>query len=78
MLTVAGQKALTQLATRVLADKLVPAEILALIPPHIPVYIARKFPGNAEAAQNELMEMAVEAARRGDTVVRVSDIAFRV
>lgn len=77
MLTVAARKALTELGTRVLSDKLVPQEILALIPSHIPRYIAKKFPGNAEEAQNELMEMAVEAARRGETVVRVSMLFYR-
>jgi len=73
MLTVAAHKALTSLGTLILSDKLVPAEILALIPPHIPLYIAKKFPGNSEGAQNELMEMAVAAAKRGETVVRVCD-----
>lgn len=72
MLTIAAHKALTSLATRVLSDKLVPSEILALIPKHIPVYIAKKYPGNSEGAQNELMEMAVEGARKGEIVVRVS------
>lgn len=72
MLTVAARKALTDLGTRVLSDKLVPAEVLALIPPHVPLYIAKKYPGNSEGAQNELMEMAVEGARRGETIVRVS------
>lgn len=72
MLTVAARRALTELATRVLTDKLVPAEILALIPPHIPLYIAKKFPGNAEGAQKELLELAIEGARNGEIVVRVS------
>lgn len=72
MLTVAARKALTELGTRVLSDKLVPSEVLALIPPHVPLYIAKKYPGNSEGAQNELMEMAVEGALKGETVVRVS------
>ncbi|KAF8323693.1 hypothetical protein DL93DRAFT_2127684 [Clavulina sp. PMI_390] len=71
MLTVAAHKALTKLATRVLSDKLVPPEVLALIPPHIPLYIAKKYPGNSEGAQNELMEMALEGAKKGETVVRL-------
>ena len=72
LLTVATHAALTKHAQLVLSDKLVPAAVLALIPPGVEVRIARKFPGNADGAQNELMEAAVEAARRGLTVVRVS------
>jgi uroporphyrin-III C-methyltransferase len=67
----AAYKALTEQATLVLSDKLVPSEVLDLIPKSTPLYIAKKFPGNAEGAQNELMEMAVEAARRGEVVVRL-------
>jgi uroporphyrin-III C-methyltransferase len=73
MLTVAARKALTELATHVLSDKLVPAEILALIPPHVPLTIAKKYPGNAERAQAELMQEALEGAGRGEIVVRVSN-----
>ena len=51
---------------------LVPAAVLALIPTGVQIRIAKKFPGNAEGAQNEMMEAAVEAARRGLTVVRAS------
>ena len=72
LLTVAAYHILTKQATLVLSDKLVPAPVLALIPSHVPVKIAKKFPGNAEGAQNELMTEAVEAARRGEVVVRVS------
>ncbi|KAJ7729099.1 uroporphyrin-III C-methyltransferase [Mycena maculata] len=71
LLTLATHTALTQLADLVLSDKLVPAAVLALIPPTVQVRIAKKFPGNAEGAQNEMMEAAVEAARRGLTVVRL-------
>jgi uroporphyrin-III C-methyltransferase len=60
-----------------LSDKLVPAAVLALIPQEVEVRIARKFPGNAEGAQNEMMEAAIEAARRGMTVVRVSSLKTR-
>ena len=45
--------------------------ILEVIPSHVQVQIARKFPGNADGTQIELQEAAVEAARRGLTVVRV-------
>lgn len=71
LLTVAAHELLTRRATCVLSDKLVPASILALIPPHIPLVIAKKFPGNAEGAQSELMELGLEAAQRGETVVRL-------
>lgn len=34
--------------------------------------IAKKYPGNADAAQDELMRLALEGVRRGEVVVRVS------
>ncbi|KAK2459552.1 hypothetical protein APHAL10511_008431 [Amanita phalloides] len=71
LLTVAAQNALENMADLVLSDKLVPDAVLALIPSHAELRIARKFPGNADGAQNELMEMAIEAAMRGLTVVRL-------
>lgn len=71
LLTIATRDALTKHAHLVLSDKLVPAAVLDLIPPHVKVQIARKFPGNAEGAQKEMQEAAVEAAERGLTVVRV-------
>lgn len=72
LLTVATRDILTKHADLVLSDKLVPEAVLAVIPKQIEVQIARKFPGNAEGAQQEIMETAVDAARRGLTVVRVS------
>ncbi|KAE9405761.1 tetrapyrrole methylase [Gymnopus androsaceus JB14] len=71
LLTLAAHRALTQLADIVLADKLVPAAVLALIPSRVEVVIARKFPGNADRAQTEMMERAVKEARRGRCVVRL-------
>ncbi len=71
LLTQATHSALTKLADLVLSDKLVPDAVLALIPSGVEVRIAKKFPGNADGAQNEMMEAAVEAARKGLTVVRV-------
>ncbi|KDQ18262.1 hypothetical protein BOTBODRAFT_104689 [Botryobasidium botryosum FD-172 SS1] len=71
LLTRAAHTALTSLATLVLSDKLVPAEVLALIPPHVPLHIAKKFPGNADGAQNELMDMALEGLKKGEVVVRL-------
>lgn len=56
-----------------LSDKLVPSPILALIPSdrQSSIVIARKFPGNAEHAQDELMRLALEGARAGQTVLRM-------
>lgn len=71
LLTLATHAALTQLADLVLADKLVPAAVLALIPSHTPVKIARKFPGNADGAQEEMMREAADAVAKGLCVVRV-------
>ncbi|KAI0399488.1 uroporphyrin-III C-methyltransferase [Xylaria palmicola] len=70
LLTRATYKAI-QNADLILADKLVPAGVLDLIPRRTPVQIARKFPGNADAAQNELQEMAIAAVREGKTVLRL-------
>ncbi|KAF9237098.1 uroporphyrin-III C-methyltransferase [Melanogaster broomeanus] len=70
-LTLATHSALTKHADLVLSDKLVPAAVLDLVPPHVEVRIARKFPGNADGAQVEMMEAAVDAANRGLTVVRL-------
>jgi uroporphyrin-III C-methyltransferase len=71
LLTVATRDILMKQADLVLTDKLVPEAVLAIIPKQIEVQIARKFPGNAEGAQQEIMEIAVDAASRGLTVVRV-------
>lgn len=37
--------------------------------------IARKFPGNADRAQEELMHAALEGAQRGKVVVRVRHLS---
>ncbi|RXW23086.1 hypothetical protein EST38_g2765 [Candolleomyces aberdarensis] len=71
LLTQATHTILTRLADLVLSDKLVPDAVLALIPKSVEVRIAKKFPGNAEGAQMEMMEAAIEAANRGLTVVRL-------
>ncbi|KAL7955867.1 tetrapyrrole methylase [Trichoderma compactum] len=60
-----------QSADLILADKLVPSGVLDLIPRRTPVEIARKFPGNAEQAQDELLAAALAAARAGRTVLRL-------
>ncbi|KAI1270827.1 tetrapyrrole methylase [Xylaria sp. FL0933] len=70
LLTRATYKAIKS-ADIILADKLVPAGVLDLIPRRTPVQIARKFPGNADAAQNELQEMAMAGVREGKVVLRL-------
>ncbi|KAI5467795.1 tetrapyrrole methylase [Mariannaea sp. PMI_226] len=70
LLTQATHKAIKS-ADLILADKLVPAGVLDLIPRRTPVQIARKFPGNAERAQEELLEMAIAGVREGKTVLRL-------
>lgn len=60
-----------QHADFVLADKLVPAGVLELIPRRTPVHIARKFPGNADAAQEELLRLGLGALVQGKTVLRL-------
>ncbi|KAK0387768.1 hypothetical protein NLU13_4013 [Sarocladium strictum] len=70
LLTLATHSAI-QTADLILADKLVPAPILDLIPRRTPVQIARKFPGNADAAQEELHVTALAAVREGKTVLRL-------
>ncbi|KAF3284750.1 hypothetical protein TWF970_011035 [Orbilia oligospora] len=70
LLTKASLDALLS-ADLILADKLVPSQILALVPRRSTLFIARKFPGNAEAAQLELLEKGLEAIQRGQKVVRL-------
>ncbi|KEF57905.1 uroporphyrin-III C-methyltransferase/precorrin-2 dehydrogenase/sirohydrochlorin ferrochelatase [Exophiala aquamarina CBS 119918] len=70
LLTIATQTAI-QNAHFILADKLVPAEILALIPRRTSVHIARKFPGNADAAQEELLRLGLDAMKEGKDVLRL-------
>ncbi|KAK4125201.1 uroporphyrin-III C-methyltransferase [Parathielavia appendiculata] len=70
LLTRATYKAI-QTADLILADKLVPAGVLDLIPRRTPVSIARKFPGNADRAQEELLEQALDGVRAGRTVLRL-------
>lgn len=60
-----------QSADLILSDKLVPAPVLELIPRRTEVQIARKFPGNADRAQEELLEMGISALRAGKRVLRL-------
>merc|ERR1711964_524527 len=55
----------------ILADKLVPSGVLDLIPRRTPVHIARKFPGNAELAQQELLSLGLAGLQAGKTVLRL-------
>ena len=70
LLTTATLKAIRS-ADLILADKLVPAPVLELVPRRTPVQIARKFPGNADNAQDELHQMGLEALKEGKTVLRL-------
>ncbi|KAJ8608172.1 hypothetical protein MRB53_039770 [Persea americana] len=76
LLTIAAHNALKS-ADLILADKLVPSAILALIPASKNLIIAKKFPGNAENAQTELQQLALDflltstQERRPGTVVRL-------
>lgn len=70
LLTMATHQAI-QTASVILADKLVPEPVLNLIPRRKPVHIARKFPGNADAAQEELLQLGLEALQKGHTVLRL-------
>lgn len=68
LLTLAAHRAIEE-ADLVLADKIVPAEVVALV--KCDLKIARKFPGNADAAQEEFNEMALKAIKQGKKVVRL-------
>ncbi|KAK1062685.1 uroporphyrin-III C-methyltransferase [Friedmanniomyces endolithicus] len=70
LLTTATLKAIRS-ADLILADKLVPAPVLELVPRRTPIQIARKFPGNADAAQDELHRLGLEALHEGKTVLRL-------
>lgn len=70
LLTRAAHKAILS-ADLILADKLVPSPILDLVPRRATVHIARKFPGNADKAQEELLELGLEGLKAGKVVVRI-------
>lgn len=55
----------------ILADKLVPQPIMDLIPTETETFIARKFPGNAERAQEELLQKTLAALEEGKKVIRL-------
>lgn len=70
LLTRAAHKAILS-ADVVLADKLVPGPILDLVPRRATVHIAKKFPGNADKAQEELLSLGLEGLKAGSVVVRI-------
>ncbi|KAG9242912.1 tetrapyrrole methylase [Calycina marina] len=70
LLTRAIHKAILA-ADIILADKLVPSGVLNLIPRRTPVHIARKFPGNAERAQEELLSLGLSGLKKGQIVLRL-------
>ncbi|GJJ13183.1 hypothetical protein Clacol_007434 [Clathrus columnatus] len=72
LLTLATSKVL-QTADLVLSDKLVPEAVLNTIPKTVELRIARKFPGNADKAQEELMHIGLEAAKQGKVVLKQGD-----
>ena len=70
LLTMAAHRAILS-ADLVLADKLVPAAVMDLIPRRALVHIARKYPGNADRAQEELLELGLKGIYEGKTVIRL-------
>lgn len=70
LLTRATHRAIKQ-ADLILADKLVPSGVLDLIPRRTEVHIARKFPGNADKAQEEFLKMGLAGLRAGRHVLRL-------
>jgi uroporphyrin-III C-methyltransferase len=70
LLTRATHKAILT-ADIILADKLVPSGVLDLIPRRTPVHIARKFPGNAVLAQEELLSLGLAGLKAGKSVLRL-------
>lgn len=70
LLTVAALKAITE-ADVILSDKLVPEAVLAQIPRTTPIHIAKKFPGNAERAQQEFLDLGSKYMAEGKHVVRL-------
>ncbi|KAJ1951133.1 uroporphyrin-III C-methyltransferase [Linderina macrospora] len=68
LLTVRAHRALKE-ADIVLADKLIPEAVLGLI--ECEIYTARKFPGAATEAQEDLYRRGVEELGKGKNVVRL-------
>lgn len=66
-------KAVNEILTAdfILTDKLVPAQVLDLIPKKTPIFVAKKYPGNAEQAQQELLEIGLSKLSQGLKVIRL-------
>ncbi|CAH6721303.1 uroporphyrinogen-III C-methyltransferase [[Candida] jaroonii] len=66
-------KAVNEILTAdfILTDKLVPAQVLDLIPKKTPIFVAKKYPGNAEQAQQELLEIGLSKVSQGLKVIRL-------
>ena len=69
LLTVKAHRILTSEAELVISDRLISDEILALV--HCELRIARKVPGSASSAQEELNAWGLEGLRQGKVVVRL-------
>jgi uroporphyrin-III C-methyltransferase len=70
LMTVAAMQALAE-AEVVVADRLCPPAITALIGPNATLFVARKLPGHAAEAQAELDKAVLAAAAAGKDVVRL-------
>lgn len=70
MLTLQAIKSIHS-ADLILADKLIPEEVLSIIPDSKKLYIAKKFPGNADSAQEQLQKKCEDALSKGLNVVRL-------
>ncbi|VEU23221.1 DEKNAAC104343 [Brettanomyces naardenensis] len=70
MLTLGALNAIYS-ADIVLSDKLVPQEIIDIIPKHTELFIAKKFPGNSKNAQEQLLDLGLENLAAGKNVVRL-------
>lgn len=69
LLTVAASRALRDETALVVADRLVSSEVLSQVKGELKV--ARKLPGCAEAAQQEIYQWVSNAVRSGRNVVRL-------
>lgn len=75
LLTVSAHRLLTSASdpdtTLVVADRLVSTEILQLVPAAAALRVARKLPGCASMAQEEIYWWMYEALREGKHVIRL-------
>ncbi|CCH58729.1 hypothetical protein TBLA_0A09440 [Henningerozyma blattae CBS 6284] len=58
-------------ADLIVADKLIPQEILSIVPSDIDIFTAKKFPGNANNAQVEINQIILNNLEQGKHVVRL-------